>query len=114
MKSFLTAAFLAVLALMTWVTVVASADRGVLTAAAEIWRDPWGRATLFDTYFAFLTVYLWMAYRERGVIPRVLWLIGVLLLGNFAIAAYFLRALHRLGPDRPWTDLFLPDRASEA
>nr|XP_061812159.1 uncharacterized protein LOC133603018 [Nerophis lumbriciformis] len=58
--------FALVLVIMTWVTVTASLDRNVLTAAAEIWADPWGKATLFDAYLAFLTVYLWIAYREAS------------------------------------------------
>ena len=107
MRRFLQAAFLGVLVAMTWVTVKASLDRNVLQAASEIWADPWGKATLFDAYFAFLTVYLWMFFRERSVAARCGWLIGVLLLGNFTIAVYFLLALGRLGPDGDWRDLFL-------
>jgi hypothetical protein len=107
-KTFLYLAFTAILAAMTWVTVTASLDRSVLLAAGEIWTDPWGRATLFDAYFAFLTVYLWIFYRERRWGPRVVWLVLILTLGNFAIAGYFLWALWRLG-DRPWAALF--DRA---
>ncbi len=106
MKTFLYIAFTAVLVGMTWVTVTASLDRSVLVAAVDIWSDPWGKATLFDTYFAFLTVYLWIAYRESGWWRRILWLLLILTLGNFAIAAYFLWALKQLEPERPWTALF--------
>ncbi|MEM7049808.1 MAG: DUF1475 family protein [Acidobacteriota bacterium] len=84
---------------MLAVTVHASLDRSVLLAAGEIWADPWGKATLFDTYFAFLTCYLWMAYREPGWGRRVLWLLLVLTLGTFAISAYTIRALLQLPPD---------------
>ena len=108
MKTFLYCAFAFVMAAMTWVTITASLDRSVLQAAVEIWDDPWGKATLFDTYFAFLTVYLWIAYREGGPGSRILWLLLILTLGNFAIAAYFLLALKKLGPERPWTALFEP------
>ena len=110
MKAFLYLAFTTVLAAMAWVTITASLDRSVLVAAAEIWSDPWGKATLFDTYFAFLTVYLWIAYREHGTWVRILWLLLILTLGNFAIAAYFLLALRKLGSERPWTELFKPAR----
>ena len=113
MKTFLNLAFAFVLAAMLWVTITASLDRSVLTAAVEIWNDPWGKATLFDTYFAFLTVYLWIAYRERGSWARILWLLLILTLGNFAIAAYFLLALRKLGPERPWTGIFEPAPARE-
>ena len=111
MKRFLVLAFCAVLAAMLWVTVTASLDRSVLIAAVEIWDDPWGKATLFDAYFAFLTVYLWIAYRERGWGARLLWLLLILTLGNFAIATYFLLALYRIGSGGSWTQLF--ERASQ-
>lgn len=105
-KTLLGAAFLVVLAVMTWVTLVASNDRSVLSAAAEIWADPWGRATLCDTYFAFLTLYLWIYHREPTWGRRLLWLVLLLTLGNFAIATYFLIALGRLGPGTTWRALF--------
>ena len=110
MKRLLQGFFVVVLVAMTWATVVASAERSVIPAAADIWADPWGRATLFDAYFAFLTVYLWMAWREPTWPRRLLWLPLVLTLGNFAIAAYFLLALAGIPADRPWTDLFEPLR----
>jgi hypothetical protein len=87
--------FTFVLAAMLGVTIWASLDRDVLTAGAELWRDPWGRATLFDAYFAFVAVWLWIAWRERGLATRLGWLAGILLLGNFAIAVYALGALAR-------------------
>ena len=97
--------FSCVFVAMVWVTAAASLDRSVVDAAVELWADPWGRATLFDTYFAFLTVYLWIFWRERRALPRIGWLVGILLLGNLAIAAYFLRALWR-APGRDWRAIF--------
>lgn len=91
--------FAGILVAMLVVTTWASFDRNVVTAAVDLWRDPWGRATLFDTYFAFLTVYLWIAFKERGLVRRIGWFLGVMLLGNIAIAVYLLRELLRLNPD---------------
>ena len=42
---------------MLTVTTVASLDRGVFDAGAELWPDPWFKATLADAYFGFLTVF---------------------------------------------------------
>lgn len=116
MRTFLILAFSAIFLAMLWVTVVASLDRNVLTAGAEIWADPWGKATLFDAYFAFLTVYLFIAWRERSNVARGLWLIAILLLGNFAISAYFLAALLRLPKGASWDRIFerLPRRRKTA
>jgi len=106
MKRLVAAFFVFSLAAMLWVTVRASLDRNVLDAAVEIWADPWGRATLFDAYLAFLTVWLWIVHREPTWLRRLAWLVLILGLGNFAIAAYFLIALARLRSGEDWRGLF--------
>lgn len=93
---------LLVLAAMLWVTVRASLDRSVFEAGDAVWHDPWGRATLFDAYFAFAFVWLWMAWRTPSWPRRLAWAVAVALLGTFAIAAYVLLVLHDRGID----DLF--------
>lgn len=106
MKSLLIAFWGAVLVAMIWVTTWASLDRNVFVAAADLWSDPWGRATLFDTYFAFLAVWVWIAWRERTPLRSALWLVLLLTLGNIAIALYFLVALFRLRAGESWDALF--------
>jgi hypothetical protein len=88
--------FAAILALMLYVTAVATAERGVFVAGAELWRDAWFRATLADAYCGFLTVYAWVFYRERGAGPRLAWLVAILALGNIAVSVYVLARLIRL------------------
>ena len=88
--------FVLVLAAMTWVTVRASLHESVVAAAGPLVANPWGLATRFDAYFAFLTFYLWLAFKERRWTRRLLWLGLILLLGNFAMAAYVLIELARL------------------
>lgn len=87
----------AVLLVMLGVTTWASLHENVLAAFVRLGRDPWGLATLFDAYFAFLAVWFWIAWRECGAMSRGIWLAAILLLGNFAIAAYVLLALRREG-----------------
>ena len=79
-----------VLIAMLVVTVQASLDRDVFTAAKDIIADPWGIATLFDTYFAFLFFYFWIWSKETCPVSRGLWLVLTLCLGNFAMATYVL------------------------
>jgi hypothetical protein len=105
MRNLLLLLFSIVLVVMLGLTIWASLDRSVLDAAVTMWADPWSRATLFDTYFGFLTVYLWIFCRERRTLSRLSWLLGLLLLGNLAIAAYFLVALLR-APGRDWRTIF--------
>ena len=96
-----------VLAGMLLVTTVASLDRGVFAAGAELWPDPWFKATLADAYFGFLTVFLWIAYKEVGLARRILWLVLLLALGNIAIAAYLMRETFKLTPGDPVEKLLL-------
>lgn len=86
-----------VLLAMLGVTSWASLHENVLAAFLRLAQDPWGLATLFDAYFAFLTVWLWIAWRESSALSRGIWLVAILLLGNFAIATYALLVLWREG-----------------
>ena len=106
-RALLIAWFGLVLVAMAAVTLWASLDADVLTGGGRVWREPWGRATIFDAYFAFVAVWLWIAWRERSTALRVVWLAALLLLGNFAIAAYFLLQLRRAaGPGDALDHLF--------
>ena len=73
----------------------------------EVVLHPWFIATLFDTYFGFLTFYVWLAYKETSNLARILWLLAILLLGNIAMAIYLLRELFRLPTNATMEDLLL-------
>jgi hypothetical protein len=112
--------FILVLVAMTWVSWYAStaptitslaqykyavdAKEGlnVLHGYVTVCSEPWGLATMFDAYFGFLAFWLYVAWRERTVGARLCWLVALLLLGNFAIAAYALLCLKQ---SRDETDL---------
>lgn len=86
---------------MLWATIRASLDRNVIDATVDLIRDPWVVAALFDAYFGFLTFYLWVFYKEPRALPRLLWFIAIMLLGNFAMATYVLKELYRLPAGEP-------------
>ncbi len=67
----------------------------------------WTWATLADAFGGFLTFYAWVFYRERAVISRALWLIGILLLGNIAMSSYVLIALYQLPKGSTMENLLL-------
>ncbi|MGB5659517.1 MAG: DUF1475 family protein [Thermoanaerobaculia bacterium] len=99
--------FLLILLGMLAVTTIASLDRSVFEAGADLWPDPWFRATLADAYFGFLAIYLWIAYKEGSWGSRVLWFVLLMSLGNIAIAIYFLIQLFRLPDSATIEDLLL-------
>ena len=63
----------------------------------------WTAATLLDAYFGFTTFFVWVCFKERRWMPRVLWFIAIMLLGNMAMASYVLLQLARLRADQPAT-----------
>jgi hypothetical protein len=104
---FLRIAFSVVLISMLVVTTWASNLVALWNTPRAVATHPWFIATLFDTYFAFLTFYVWVAYKETSSFMRVLWLLAILALGNIAMAAYLLIALFRLPADASMEQLLL-------
>ncbi len=88
--------FCIVLVSMLAVTGWASSQVALWEIPGSVGGHPWFIATLFDTYWAFLTFYCWVVYKERGWAARILWLIAILLLGNIAMAVYMLIQLYRV------------------
>lgn len=97
--------FAFILVAMLAVTGWASSQVALWKIPASVGGHPWFIATLFDTYFAFLTFWLWLAYRERSWARRLGWLVAILLLGNIAMAGYLLILLFRLPVDASVEDL---------
>ncbi len=104
---FLRIAFLCVLVTMLIVTTWASNIVALWNLPGSVASHPWFIATLFDTYFAFLTFYCWVAYKERGVLARIGWLVAILILGNIAMASYMLIQLFRVPANATWNQLLL-------
>ena len=89
MKILFSAMLVAILSVTLW----ASAESNVMAGFQYLFASRWGIATLFDTYFGFLTIYLWMAYKEPAPVKRVLWFFAVIGFGTIAISAFILHEL---------------------
>ena len=104
MKTRLTALSLAALAALVGVSIWATLHVGIFTAidalaaAPTAGTHPWFVATLADAYFGFLWFWAWIAYKETSNLARAGWLVGVLALGNIAMAGYMLLQLRKLPP----------------
>ena len=88
--------FATVLVSMLVLTITASLEQGIVEAGAGLWPDAWFRATLADAYFGFLTVFVWIAYKEHTLTARLVWLGLLLSLGTIAVAVYVLLQLRPL------------------
>jgi hypothetical protein len=67
----------------------------------------WTIATLIDAYYGFITFFVWVCFKERGWLSRVLWFVAIMTLGNMAMASYVLWQLHKLPPGAPASDILI-------
>lgn len=95
---FLRVFFAGVVAVMLGVILWASLHTPLFSIPREVFTHPWFIATALDAYFAFIAFFVWVAWKERSALARVLWLLALLALGNVAIGTYLLRELFRLSP----------------
>ncbi len=99
-------AFLSILSATTW----ASLEMPFWKTPQAVVGHPWFLATLVDTYLAFFTFWVWVAYKESSNLARAVWLVLIFALGNLAIAGYMLWQLYRLPPDAGPEQLLLRRR----
>ena len=98
LASFAVFVFVALVAVSAWATGHIGIGPAIseLVGNPSLGINPWFWATLFDAYFGFLWFWLWVAYKESGVVSRLVWLLLILAAGNMAMAAYVLIQLYRL------------------
>ena len=106
---FLRILFSVVLGSMLGVTTWASLQGSVLAIPHAVGAHPWFIATLFDTYWAFFTFFVWLAYKETAWLSRVLWFLAIVLLGNIAMSIYCLIQLWRVPADTKLEQVLLRD-----
>lgn len=107
LKIVFTLILLTILSGTTW----ASLQMPFWETPQAIVTHPWFIATLIDTYLAFFTFWLWVAYKERSNPARLLWLLLIFGLGNIAMAGYALIQLWRLPAGAKVEDFLLRRQA---
>jgi len=88
--------FIVVLLSMLSITGWATSEVALWKTPEAVATHPWFLATLLDAYWGFLTFYCWVFYKETSWIGKLGWFIGILLLGNIAMAVYMLIQLFRV------------------
>ncbi len=84
-------AFLIMLGAITYGFVAGDFSRegGVLLSLA------WGRVTMIDLYLMFFIFCGWIIFRERSVLPSLIWIILMMGLGALTASFYVLLALYQ-------------------
>ena len=91
---------------MLAVTGWASLHTPLFSIPRTVLGHPWFIATLVDAYWAFITFFVWVAWKEQSAAARLLWFVAVIALGNIAMAAYFLRELFAVPAAGPLDAVF--------
>ena len=70
---------------------------------------PWGIVSLVDLYVGFTLFSCWIVYREKTVLPSIIWVVLMMVLGFFTGALYTFIALQTSGGD--WKRFWMGKRA---
>ncbi len=69
----------------------------------------WGIVSLVDLYVGFALFSIWIVYREKAVLPSILWVLLMMVLGFWTGALYTFIALQTSQGD--WRRFWLGKRA---
>jgi hypothetical protein len=70
---------------------------------------PWGIVSLVDLYVGFSLFSCWIVFREKAILPSIIWVVLMMVLGFWAGAFYTLIALQTSGND--WKHFWFGKRA---
>jgi hypothetical protein len=76
---------------------------------AKLLAMPWGIVSMVDLYVGFTLFSCWIVYREKAVLPSIIWVVLMMVLGFFTGALYTFIALQTSGGD--WRKFFMGKRA---
>lgn len=105
--------FAVLLLLLLGFVFVASADRGIQGAIAELGSDPWVLTTLVDLYIGIFIFWLWVAYRETRWSLRLAWAAAFVVLGNLGTLLYLLARLFAMDAEDGIIELLLREPHAE-
>ena len=60
---------------------------------AQLLAIPWGQVSMVDLYVGFILFSGWIIYREKSLARSVIWVVLMMLLGNWTAGLYALVAL---------------------
>ncbi|MCU0486700.1 MAG: DUF1475 domain-containing protein [Anaerolineales bacterium] len=90
---------LAGLLAMTGILVYGFTVGDFFAEGAKLLSMPWGIVSLVDLYVGFVLFSGWIVYREKALLPSVIWVILMMVLGFWAGALYTFLALQKSGGD---------------
>ena len=96
--------FIAVL-VMGWVLIQGFVKGDLQAEGSIIGGLPWGVVSLVDVYIGFFLFSGWVIYREKNIWIALLWILLIMIFGNFTTSVYTLLALFQSGEN--WKKFWL-------
>lgn len=103
---------LAGLLAMTGILIYGFTSGNFSAEGAKLLSMPWGIVSLVDLYVGFALFSCWIVFREKTILPSVIWVVLMMVLGFWASALYTLIALQTSGGD--WNRFWFGKRAKTA
>ncbi|HVS91126.1 MAG TPA: DUF1475 family protein [Mucilaginibacter sp.] len=91
---------------MCYVVISTSLQSNLFREWNSLGAIPWMRATLWDFYTNVLVIFVWVCYKEKSLLLKILWLLLLVCLGSIASCAFVLIQLFRLKPGEGLKELF--------
>lgn len=66
---------------------------------SSLFSMAWGKVSLIDVYLGFFLFSAWVLYREEKWMTAALWILSIMVLGNFITGLYATIALYNSGKD---------------
>jgi hypothetical protein len=98
--------FSVLLVWMCYVVISTSIQSNLFTEWNFLGSIPWMRATLWDFYANVAVIFVWVCYKGKSWLWKILWLIFLVCLGSIASCAYVLIQLFRLQPGEGLKEFF--------
>jgi hypothetical protein len=108
MKLAKTIALLGLLA-MTGILIYGFTVGNFTAEGSQLLSMPWGIVSMVDLYVGFTLFSAWIVYREKAVLPAVIWVVLMMVLGFWTGALYTFLALQASGGD--WKRFWMGKRA---
>jgi hypothetical protein len=94
---------------MSVMLIYAFATGSIAAEGAWLFAHPWGQVSLADVYVGFALFSGWVVYRENSIARSILWIVLILVLGNWTSSLYALLALNSSRGD--WKHFWMGNRA---
>jgi hypothetical protein len=94
---------------MTGILIYGFTSGDFFAEGSKLLAMPWGIVSMVDLYVGFSLFSCWIVFREKALLPSIIWVVLMMVLGFWAGALYTFLALQASGGD--WRRFWYGKRA---